>query len=256
MGTPENAVHWTDLAKIGMSPAHYQAAVQEELDDTPNMRLGRLVHTIVLGGPPSVVWEGKRQGNAWKEFQEQHRGREIVTATEVLAATRIARAVQSCGVAAPYLVGDTEKPLEWTWLGRKCATRGIDVLGATFLTDLKTTRCAEPRRFNVDARFRGYHAQLAFYREAVRAVHGRDLEHAYIVAVESSSPFCVTTFHLGPKVLLEGDKINRLWMERLLACEAAGAFPGYVQSVQEFELREAAPELIVGGEPFEFDGAA
>ncbi len=257
MDLRELPVHWTKLAKINMSPAHYEAAVKEEFEDTLQMRIGRLVHTMVLGGPEFVTFEGTRRGKAWDAFQAENEGREIVTTTEVEAATAIADAVKASAVATPFLVGEREKPLVWTGLGgRLCATRGIDVLGDVFLTDLKTTKCSEPKRFNADARWRCYHAQLAWYREAVRTLFGREINDAYIVAVETAAPHCVTVLHLGARVLEEGEKINRLWMERLLACEAAGEFPPYVQTVQEFALGTDAPSLLVDGEVFEFDGAA
>lgn len=255
---PEIApVHWTTLARIGMSPAHYQAALAEEMEDTYGMRIGRLTHTIVLGGPPSAVWEGTRRGKAWEEFKAAHEGHEIVTASENEAATRIARAVQACPIATSLLGGETEVPLEWTNdLGIRCATRGVDFIGDTFFGDLKTTRCSEPGRFNRDARFRCYHAQLANYRDGLRKVRGKDFEHAYIVAVESTPPYCVTTLHLGPRALEEGDRINRLWYERLRQCIEANEWPGYVQSVVEFMVGETAPELIVGGQPFDWGGEA
>ena len=60
------------------------------------------------------------------------------------------------------------------------------------------------------------HAQLSFYRDA--------LEHrgpCYLIAVETVAPYAVTVMHLTERALLEGDKLNRMWLERLAQCEAA-----------------------------------
>lgn len=247
MDPRELAVHFTDLKKINDSPAHYLAAVRGEFQDTPSMRLGRLVHQIVLGGPPSAVWDGERRGKAWQEFQAANEGREIVVRKEVDQATRIANAVMSDPIAAPFLVGRTEVPVEWTMNGRRCATRGIDVLGDGFISDLKTTNTAHPHRFRGAALRMGYHAQLSFYREAAASL-GVSVDVGYLIAVETKEPFAVTVHRLRLPALDEGAKLIRLWMERLVACEEVNEWPGYVQDVVEFECGEDFGIIIDGEE--------
>jgi hypothetical protein len=103
-------VSFSALKRIAQSPAHYLAGLHGTYD-SPAMRLGRLVHQMVLGGPPPLVWEGERRGNAWKSFRELHGAADIVTSSEVELATRIADAVASCPVARPYLTGRHEVPV-------------------------------------------------------------------------------------------------------------------------------------------------
>jgi hypothetical protein len=201
---------------------------------------------MVLGGPPPLVWEGERRGNAWKSFRELHGAADIVTSSEVELATRIADAVASCPVARPYLTGRHEVPVEWSTLGRTCRTRGIDVLGDGFITELKTANCTEPGRFRRAAMAMGYHAQLAWYRDAAASL-GEMISDAYIVAVETKVPYAVTVMHLGHDALEEGAKLCRLWLERLLACEAVDEWPPYAQSVLEFEVEQDF-NLVIDGE--------
>lgn len=246
MDTLEEPVHITTLKYIARSPAHYLAALRNK-SDSSSKRLGRLVHQIILGGPPSSVWDGERRGKAWLEFKESNKDREIVTRSEVEQATQIANAVLASPLAAPYLVGKTEHAVEWRMNGRKCATRGIDCLGDGFITELKTASTTEPGRFRRAALAMGYHAQLAFYQAAAASIGRRDIHDAYIVAVETTDPYAVTVMHLGQAALEEGAKLVRLWLERLQACEEANEWPSYAQHVVEFEVEDGF-NLIIDGE--------
>lgn len=239
-------LHFSDLKRMALSPAHYLAGLGND-HDKPAMRFGRLVHTLVLGGPAVAVYEGERRGNAWKAFRAENEGREIVTRSELDEATNVARAVLSSEVARPYLIGERERPVEWTTNGRRCATRGIDVLGSTFLADLKTTNCAEPGRFSRACLRMAYHGQLAWYQDAAASI-GRHVDEAFIIGVETAPPYAVTVLRVTPRTLHEGRKLSRLWLERLLACEAANEWPGYVQSVVDLDVAEDDVGLIIDGE--------
>lgn len=251
MDPREHPVHITTLKTIAQSPAHYLAKLEHEIanprNDHPQMRFGRLTHTTVLGGPPSAVWDGERKGNAWKEYKAQNLDRDIVTKAEVEEATRVANAVLSDPVAAPFLVGEAEKPVEWRMLGRRCATRGIDVLGKDFVADLKTTSKAEPEWFRRQCLRMGYHAQLAWYLDAAASI-GRRVSDAYIIAVETKPPYAVVTLKLTQRCIEEGRKLCRLWMERLIQCEEANEWPGYIQSIVELDVDDAPFSLFIDGE--------
>lgn len=239
-------VRFSNLKRIALSPAHYKASLTEHVD-SPAMRLGRLVHHLVLGGNPFVVWEGDRRGKAWLEFKEANDQAEIATRSEADLAGQIALSVAGSDVAAPFLVGKREHAVKWTTMGRACSTMGIDLLGDGFITELKTASCTEPERFRRAALSMGYHAQLAWYRDAAHSLGWAPISDAYIVAVETRAPFAVTVMHLGDRALEEGAKLCRLWFERLLSCEAVDEWPSYVQSVVEFEVEEGFG-LIIDGE--------
>jgi hypothetical protein len=110
---------------------------------------------------------------------------------------------------------------------------------------LKTAPSADPDRFVWHALRMHYHAQLRF--EATAAGLGL-FPNCYVIVVEATAPHPVTVFKLGERALIEGDKLLTLWAERLRVCEAAGAFPPYVEAIvpldvpddQPLELEEAA----------------
>ncbi len=245
MDPREHVVHFHDLKRLDTSPAHYLAALQNP-SDSSRFQFGRLVHQTLLGGPPSAVWDGERRGNAWKEFKEANAHRDISTKAEVEKATRIANAVITHPIASQFLDGKMEVPVEWKQYGRKCATRGIDVLGRTFIADLKTTSTVRPYQFLRGAERYGYHAQLAMYLDAAASI-GHRVEEAYVIAVETEPPYDVAVFRLTQNILEQGRRKVRLWFEMLRACEESNEWPGHTQSIVDWDVNEGV-DLIIDGE--------
>lgn len=222
-------LHFSRLKLMSRSPAHYRVGFGEP---TPAMRFGTLVHTVLLGGD-YAVWEGDRRGNVWKDFEAKHEGRLIVTSKEYQAALQCAEAVRADRVAAPLLEGKHEQAWAATLYGRPCEGR-IDIAGPRATVDLKTTSDASPWRFQRQCLALAYHAQLAWYQDARRAL-GEDPGEAYLIGVETKAPFAVTVLRITPRALDEGRRITRLWVERLEACELANEWPGYVQSAVDLD---------------------
>lgn len=237
-------LHWSALKMMAKSPAHFRSYIEEGSDPTRAMQRGTLVHVLVLGGDVAV-YEGERRGKAWDAFEAEHEGRFIATRKEYDRARRCADAVANHPVAGPLLVGRTEDEWHVTMYGRPCAGR-IDCSGWLHTTDLKTTVDASPERFKRQSLYMGWHAQLDWYQEARRAMK-QDPGGAYIVGVETKEPFAVTVLRVTDRALLEGRKLNRLWLERLAACEAANEWPAYVQTPVDLDIVEDA-ELIFGDE--------
>lgn len=240
-------VHFSQLRHLAKSPAHYKAALDAPHVDTPAFRLGRLVHTLVLGGPEVVVWDGgQRRGKEWAEFQKTHDGLEIVTADEMETAQGMADSVLGCGDARDLLAGEHERIFNWSIGGRECAGR-LDVLGPDFITELKTTTDAEPERFGRTATRLGYHAQLTWYLDGATAAGIGEPYRAYVIAIEKAPPYVVTPLELTPRALDMGRRTYRLWFERLLVCEASDAWPGYVQGIYPLDVPDDL-NLIIDGE--------
>lgn len=226
-------LHFSSLKNIARSPAHYRAGLDRQFVETPAMRFGTLVHAMVLGGD-YVVYDGERRGKAWSEFASQHDGTLIVTASEHDRAERCAQAVASHPIAYRYLVGDTERSWAATLYGRRCAGR-IDVSGPGYTVDLKTTTTTEPGRFQRQCLSFAYHAQLAWYQDARRAL-GEEPGEAIIIGVETAAPYAVTVLRLTARALEEGRKLCALWTERLRVCEEADEWPAYTQTIVDMDI--------------------
>lgn len=241
--------HFHDLKRLAKSPAHYRAGLGVKGADAAPFRFGRLTHRCTLGGGEIHIFKGKvRNGKEWEAFKEGKNEEDIFKQDELDEALRIAAVLKTHPIAAELLEGEHELPVEWTMLGRKVATRGIDILNrkARRVVDLKTTSNAEPYAFQRGALRYGYHAQLAAYDDAARSL-GVDIAEHYVIAVETSEPYAVTVHRLSPRLLDEGRKLIRSWMERLKACEEADEWPSYTQSVCEWDL-DADFGLIIDGE--------
>lgn len=231
----ERRVRFSNLKRIGQSPAHYMSGLMHGIAETRPMRVGFAAHARVLGGD-YLIYDGERRGKAWQAFEAEHAndGRRILTQPEHESASRIAGAVMANPLASDVLAGAPlrEHEILWDFAGRGCASHLDALAEGRYVVELKVTNCAEPSRFSRQALHMGYIAQCAFYAEAAK------VDAAYIIAVEDKRPWPVTVLRLTPRALSDGIKTCRGWMERLLACEAEDAWPGYCQSIVELDTNE------------------
>lgn len=154
------------------------------------------------------------------------------------------------------LAGDTEKRIDWEWLGRKCGGTP-DVVGPKRIVDVKTTCNADPKRFVWDARKFFYAEQLAWYAQGVALQPGgawsSGFEDMFIIAVEKTPPHPVVVWQVTDRMREQAEKTIRIWMETLLSCEASNVWPGYTQRVEPLDVLESEEPvgLIIGGEEIE-----
>lgn len=189
---PQDHIHFSHLRAMAKSPAHYRALETRPREDSLAMRIGRTIHAMVLGGD-FIVYEGTRRGTEWTAFESGNAGREIITpGSEAAASREVADAVLSSPRAVELLAGQHEFCLAWK-LGRRACAGHLDVLGANFITDLKTTTNAEPGWFVRHAIQMGYAAQMAWYFDGVVAAGLPVPENVYVVAVETKYPYVIST---------------------------------------------------------------
>ena len=247
---PPLLVRFSELKAMSRSAAHFRAAYEHPIEASAAMRFGTLVHSLILGGMRFAVFDGaRRAGKAWDAFEEEHAGDLIVTAPELDRGLEIARKVQRHPFAGPMLDGKCEHELRWKFAGRDCGGR-LDVLGGTFITDVKTSASAQPEWFTRQAIRMAYHAQGAWYREGARR-NGVEVHAVNLIAVEIKPPFAVTCFSLTNRALEEGDKLCRIWIEQLNNCEGAqsgGYWPEYADFVVPLDVPEEL-DLTYGEEP-------
>lgn len=238
-----------NLQRMALSPAHYRCADDEtaeesEENETAAMEKGKFLHAHVLQGRELAVSPCRRDPRM-KQYQEflaesASAGKLIVTKKQERHLRGMKAALLADPVAPTLLEGVMEEILLWEWLGRKC--RGTpDVRAEKWITELKTTRCSKPDWFQREADRRGYHNQLAWYEHGAMLVHGGLFRALWIVAVESSPPYAVTCHEMEEPRWQQAKKNIRLWMERLLACEAAGHWPSYTEVSLKWGLEDRQP---------------
>jgi hypothetical protein len=229
-------VRFSNLKLMALSPAHYREGYVKQ---TACMEQGSAADAVILGTCPVLAYPGKvRRGKEWEKFRAENEGSLLVTQRELSLAEAMRDSIQANRCARAALCGERQKEIHWEYLGRECVSH-LDVLGSngssTFISDLKVSQSSNPDKFRWKMVKMGYHAQLAFYRLAVQYLTGTKPQTAYSVAIEPSPPFVVTTMRLTEKALDLGERLVRLWFERLLACEAANEWPGYAQGVVELD---------------------
>ena len=252
-------VHFTNLREMSKSPLHYLTRVASPSEPTAAMRFGTLVHTLAVGGPQPIIYDGPRSGDgsrkALKAFKEAHKGVTVYMPEDIEEARWCAESLRSNPRSAPLLVGQHELEIDWAIGATACSSR-LDVLGDGFITEIKTASCVQPDRFRSACIGRyAYHAQLAFYRmaaawrtiEATRAAGKvlRDVprRECFIVGVETRAPFDVIVFRLTERCLDAGGRLCHAWLTRLQSCLESDQWPGYAQHIIDLD-DDAADDLI------------
>lgn len=258
-------VRFSNLKMMSKSPMHYWQAVQRGWDPSLSQRVGTGTHALLFN-QPWTVWTGSgngkkpvRNGGPWDAFRRANADKCIMSIGEYRKSRAISEAIKRKERAMELLTGTgtvREQQVAWKCLDRNCSSRP-DVRAPGYVVDLKTDKCAEPSRFARTGRWYGYHAQLAFYLDAVVASGLGTPDKAYIVVVESAPPYPVTVLRLTERAIDIGRRMCRLWLEQVLACEDEEYWPGYLESDAEFDIPdEEGLELNIGGETVRLGGEA
>ncbi len=191
---------YSSLKSFSVSPAHFLAYKNKERKDTSAMLFGRLIHKLVLEEDllleDFAVYNGRRAGAAWKEFETENYDKDIVKASELDEAIRIKDSIYNHIKAEKLLKGLTETEKYF-----KNEINGVNFHGyidgycEDYILDLKTTVSAEPHKFNRDSFNLKYYLQAAIYC----AVTGVD--NYYIIAVEKSFPYVVSVYKLDDELI-------------------------------------------------------
>lgn len=243
--TPAFPLRFGHLSKLSRSPAHYLEARSRDAagieQPTAAMEKGSAFHAVLTGTAEVIPYPGKtRNGKAWEQFQAEHHGKLILTATAYDCVMGMAEAVWSDPHAArllnpPGLVYEqTLRPQLHGWPCRATP----DVRHPDYIVELKSSATTEPEQFQRLAGKMHYHAQLAFYLQACAAAGIPVKRDCYIIAVEATAPHPVVVHRLTEKAIEMGERAIRTWVERLRGCIAADFYPGYVQSIVPWDIDE------------------
>ena len=236
MRASDNRVHITDLKSMSETAAHYRYQSQVGRADTNSLSLGRLVHYMALEDGQPHVFDGTRRGKAYEAWAATLPPDAVqATQGDYDTARNIVDALQSDPLAVEWLSGQRELDIEWEWCGLPCSSR-LDVYhpGVQRLVDLKTTAgSAGPYAFARECKKYSYHAQMAFYREALRW-KGLEVKEVGFVAVSTKPPHVPAVYRLTDEELELGERMCRAWIEALSNCLHSGHWPGY--SAQPMEL--------------------
>lgn len=104
------------------------------------------------------------------------------------------------------------------------------------ITDYKTTACAEPRAVAKSMASYGYHAQAAWYVDAVHALGLAEHVGFVLLCQEKTPPYLVTVAEPDQVALRVGRALNDRALEVYADCLAHDYWPGYTDGVEVVSL--------------------
>lgn len=239
-------LRFSRLKLMDRSAAHYEYG---KIEEKSPMRKGTALHAYLLGQKDRVViYKGGARNEKFAKYQEflaENKGKTILIPSETVDVEGMRRSIEKHPEAMRLLDGIQEQMITWTMNGRECQAQP-DVIHLRsdhkVVVELKSVFTAKPELLKWHARKMAYHAQVDWYGngadQAMSYPASLPTEEHYIVAVESSPPYPVTILHVCGSMLEKGRRMWRSWFEKALVCEESGHFPGYAQSILDWEDEE------------------
>ena len=241
-----DAVNWSSLKSIGVSPLQYWHDLHHPRPDAAHFRIGQALHAHILEPETfaSRFWrqekqtgKGSRLAMAAAKSHASAAGVTVLSEAEYDAAFGSAAAVLANPHASALLSrGLKEAVLRWTdaETGLDCKAR-VDHAGKC-LIDLKSAARIDPRRFASAAISLGYHCQLAFYEDGLRANGIEPADVPHLIVVESSMPHDVLVYRMPPHVIETGRHEYKTLLAKLKHCRETNHWPGRAEAPIDFVM--------------------
>lgn len=247
------------LKELLKSGAHYSAYTQIENEGSTEMRIGSLVHCMIL--EPEKVKDSfyvgeyiRRYGKEFDNAIERAGSKEVVSREEYDISQQIVESFIHESKDHPSFNGEEYKLLEgqkemsFYWedpkTGILCKCRPDNITNDGVIVDIKTTKDATAEAFQRSIMNYGYHLSAAFYLRGVRATLGAcnpkpDImppKFFVLVVIETKPPFAFQTFYFSEAALLLGDSEVDRALETYSACVTADKWQGYSKKMVEIDL--------------------
>jgi hypothetical protein len=248
-----DALNFSSLKHILTSPAHYKAALETEVEETIDMRLGTAVHEYVLEGKvrpyivkpandpakPDEKWQGNRTScKAWVA-EKKALGFSVYSPDEFERMFRMQRALEKDPLfnEVTKLCDQREFVVQGTLMGFKMKAR-LDLCGyyegRRLIVDLKKCPDASPRGWGKTAKARHYDMQLCLYSNLLAMAEGLTEENQkpmVLSAVVEDSPAAPVVIFSVPDAMWESgmEKLERA-TKLLKQCRNTGEWPSYGNS--------------------------
>lgn len=241
-GLPEAEYHQggTELSSTGAKtivacPAEYDwqrtHPVHKDAFD-----VGALAHRLILGTGDAVTvvdaYDWRLKTNQQTKKAEQEAGRRAVHRGDLLAASRMARAVRTDPEVGPVFAGAGEAevsmfaddPESGVRLRGRCDWL-TEVRGRPLIVDVKTTTTdTHPESLGKAIASFGYHQQAAFYLDLLAACGQPDAMFAFVF-VPTEGPHRPRVVFLNNDALDRGRELNRRAINIFAECTQSGEWP-------------------------------
>lgn len=232
-----SAISRSSLMLMLKSPFHYKNKDLVEFKESKSMRIGSMVHTLVLEPhlfdseyvlQPDFNKRTKDGKEKFASWSESVKGKVIADASEIEIAKLMTDSVTSNSQSKALLKDAlVEQSIFWkdekTGINLKARP---DAWRGDLVIDLKTTKDARPRKFLYSCLDYGYFMQAAMIRESLRSI-GQDMKSYVIICVENSAPYAHAIFVLEEAAIDYGYNQFRFCLDKLHECQKNDDWPSY-----------------------------
>lgn len=240
---------FSGLKEFSKTPAHYQAYLRRESEDTPARRLGTGVHMRVLEPNrflTDVVTVPNRLSKENKErvAQAEAEGKWVLTSKEYDQINRIGDAVLKNTLVQQFLSGGkAEQSVFWTdpstGILLKCRPDYLRPDGVT--VDLKTFDDLDDEAIRRQIYRMKYHWQSAHYLAGVN--HALGIENNTMFAhlfIQTDDPYLCRIVLLNDASLEKSEEEIAPFREGFKHCLKTNTWPGYPDDISETSIPDFA----------------
>jgi exodeoxyribonuclease VIII len=241
------ALNYSGSKELLKSPAHYQAYLNQEREETKALRMGSLIHCAVL--QPEMLNEKfitapecdrrTKDGKAtYEAFQSSLKpGQTVVSFEESaechLIASHAKLALERMGVE--FEMTEFMFTTDHCGVQLKCAIDGIGTDG--YLYDLKTTEDASPAGILKSIRAYRYNLQAYFYRLCFETAFERRLLGFRFLFIEKAPPYATAVVEIGPELMSYAVADFEKALQAYRECTTLGEWPAYGDAVQVIDIK-------------------
>lgn len=238
------ALNYSGAKEIIKSPAHYQAWLKSEKEDTPALKFGRLVHLaslepLVFDKQVRVMPDCDRRTKEGKAIYEAFAAtlrpdEECIKQEEMNKVLAVAESAQA-GIESVASGKAGVRLVEHTFTadheGVKIKGRpDLVLLDAGIVIDVKTTTDASAKNFAKEIWNYKYFLQAAWYLRLTGA------KEFYFIAVEKEPPYAHAVYRLDDAAIDLGRQLMSSACVTYRECANFGVWPSYPQEVQILSL--------------------
>lgn len=272
--TDRSCVSSSGLKKIMESPLHFlwnvtEQLVEDEEDEPEHFKFGRVCHMAIL--EPSRFREmyitqpyfgamqspkNREKRDAWK--RDLPEGSLVLTQKQLDDLTHMIDSLMAHPQASSFFKnGKPEVTGRFTHkeTGIRCRIRPDYISyaddGNLFIFDIKSTRMENKALFASDAAKKKYDQQLAFYRDGMAQIMGREPQAVALVALVKTPPYPVFVYWMTDEDLAVGRAWNEEALRNLKRSLTTGKWPGPQATGEMIEMptwrrTEAFPQFDYG----------
>lgn len=187
-------------------------------------------------GKIQVVWNARIA--ECKQWNEDHKDKEIISANDWKKATRIRDNAHRNGIVRGLLSqGESEMSLfveDELGTLRKCRFDYFSLSGNA-IPDLKTTRSAHPDDYEKTLLNNRLFQRAAFYLDNANLA-GIPKTTFILICVETAPPYLVAVYQIPDEIIEYGRRIYKADLQRYRNCMETGKWPGYFDGIREIWL--------------------